>query len=626
MSILGNDWDKDIILDISRLLSQSELVSFCLTCKVWTAIGRETLYSKLYITEGPPKDAEKLNYPCYKSSTGSCSVLMNSLWDKNCSLKRFEQSLTKSPYLASLIRSIFVDDMVFVLFKLQGWGNKYFHSTACNLQEVEFCNIPVTHFLIAHDSLFAFYQNHALLDLLINLQLGNFQELVSLCHFAKANRIKLNVTKLSFYLPDRFPIESIHFDVCVKALFSDLQKLQVHSVDKEGLRFLKKLGLLYGEKCFPDVRELSLNSSHGKGQQLDPTDSKVDAEALFSLFNALKFNRLELKIGCSHVVLPARTESMMDFETLYESDALSCTCLPVFFQKLETLLRECNIRQIRIERQGPSVLMNPYSCYHFKKLLADFLPSAKKTVKEVSVDTRFELAPLSMKDSHEVFKSMVKVNEEILRQLESMELDKLAIVDYLEGYELWKEAKDHKSPGLFAFMATHCSECAQTYQNIERFIAVNQQIQFYLNPTFTKTNDEFYYDVFRCLLNILRNPTLASIVLNDRNTGGSIYSRSTERKHDLRSDNFIEPNEIIAHSNRDTDSKNLSLHDIFRHDNYKELVTYNGFCQATPKQHVTCGCQGDELTRFVSMLRHNVKFSSSFPTDTQCNGLSRAHI
>ncbi|EEQ38759.1 hypothetical protein CLUG_02885 [Clavispora lusitaniae ATCC 42720] len=605
----GTCLNHDVLKIICGHLCQKDLVAFVQTCKEWRSVGSKHLYSHLYVTDKVARLPE--NAPESLPKPSKWAIVYNSLHDSSCSLKLLERTLGESPSLASLVEELHTDDTVFVLFKLQNWARRFFSDPSCSLRSVHYCNVPIAHFLVGYDSLCAFYQTTPGLGMLTTIQAKNIQDLSHLAHIAKESNTSLNIRKISFCLTDTSSHEITPFDEEVKKVFSDVSRCQVISSSDWALRFLKNLHESYGESLFPSVKHLELTHVHGgpsnsHGPHDESKEVKLDFGILKNLFSISQLESLDCRIGCSHVPVVTGVSEESDFESVYEAGLDCCMCLHSFLTHLKNNLSP-SLRYLCLERRGSSFCSNPYSTYQFKRELADLFANIREThgLRTLILDSKSELVPpwgLHLDDDI-LIKSINHANTLLMRSIRGLGVDDTKIIDDIEGFVVWEEYSKGTNLGSMEFTANHCSECMETYQDIMDFVSVNAKIQFYLDPTYKKSLSEFYYDLFGVLLLVLRNPMFAQVMFKESSRHGN--SESERSFNNAKIANFLPScDEISSSMGEMLLSGCLSLHDLFRHDSYLDLVVRNGYAHSK-RTKIPCKCKGNEVQRFVKLLMHS---------------------
>lgn len=599
--------NHDVLSVICSFLEQGDLSAFIQTCKEWRSVALKPLYSRIYITERLPQSS--LTTKNGTEGNMRWSIVSNSLNNSTCALKKLDLTLGQSQFLCSLIEDICVDDTVFVLFKLQGWIRRYFSGGNCNLKSVFYGNIPGSHFLVGYEGLSAVYLSVSILRLLTTLQIRNVSDFIGICRFAESNKIDLRLRKVHFYLTDTFSHESTPFDEGVALAFSKITHLEIKSSSNWCLLFIKQLHNAYGPSIFPRLKSFTL--AHYHGNLINPSDErreeKLALDHVTQIFDVSALEEFNCKVGCSHLPLVHEPNSDGHFEAIHEVDQSACSCLPNFFEELSGILAESSISKLIIERIGTLFVSNPYITYHFKRHLATFLfkLKGKNGIKSLILDLKSELLPQwrnNLEDRY-LAKSINYANDLLLQGVNGLGANKILVVDYFEGFVVWKAALFPRNTGLLEFTADHFSECKQIYEGIKDFVSVNSKIQFYLDPTYKKDFSEFFYDLFRVLLVVKKNPLFAQVMHQE---SAKNHNRSQERNLGMsQAEDFIAlPDEISQPVGEKLLSGSFSFHNVFRHDTYFDLVNSRGV-QSGKRRTIPCSCQGDEVKRFVNLLEHS---------------------
>lgn len=597
----ANCLNHDVLKIICNFLEQKELSVFSQTSKEWRSVALKPLYSRLYITERISKSTRG-----GIQGIRNCSIVSNSLNDSDCPLKKLDRSLGNSLFLCSLIEEIYIDDTVFVLFKLQGWIRRFFSSRHCNLRSVFYGNIPMSHFLIGYDSLCSVYLKASILRLLTTIQIRNIPDLIGICLYAHD---LLQLRKLYFYLTDKFSIESTPFSEGVALAFSRITHLVIKSSSKCDLLFMKHLRDVYGPLVFPCLKSLSFSHYHRDliNPNYEGREFKLTLDDLIQTIDISCLEELNCKIGCSRIAVVQELEDEGHFETIYEREEDTCSCLVLFCERLSTSLMGSSVKKMCIERVGDPLVSNPYAIYHFKRHLATFLSKLRGNhkIRSLVLDLKTELLPpwRGHLDNPSLVKSMNYANTLFLQNVKGLELKRITIVDYFESFVVWKKNIMPGNVELMEFCANHCSQCERAYGSLKEFVSVNSKIQFYLDPTYNKGLSEFFYDIFYVLLSIKKNPMFAYVTHQESVKNGN-RSHGRNLSFSQEDDYIPAPDRITQSLVQELLNGGFSLHALFCHDTYLDLVNSRG-PQRGKRKTIPCSCRGDELMRFIDLLEHS---------------------
>lgn len=564
-----NDLPNDILIKITSLLHQFDLASLGQTCKTLSSVSTKSLYTNVYITvkdypiskcveeDRASKTTEFLNWSVINCKNGPISKL-----------KQFESSLLKNFHLVQLVRKIICDDIGFMLFKLKFWCKKYFGET-CNLSEVYFGNIPLAHFKLVYDDILAMYRTPKIIHGLQFLQVNSSEDLMDIISGIDVDTT--SISGVSFILTD---IRKLDYKFTDRAkavrLFLKLSKLHILSTHNLGLSFLRSLKENLGVGIF-NVSELRLNHVHGQestsgrfdfNQLYDlEKERELDFGILVQLFALESLQTLELRIGCNHLFCP-RTIQDLHFDDLADP---GCGCLAAFFRQFHNHKGSFrSLARISITRLGQSIVANPYNYYNFKQQLLELFQGTFPKLHSLVVDTNSALYPYFNYTDDTMFNSMVSlfVQQNDLFAKAMAPISHVCLPDYFQSFHLWNKAKSN--------ICCACPQCLTTKARLDDFIGTNRRIQFYLNPTTTKSPDEYYFDVLSKILSLCTP------------------SYSLER---------IPQYPIMHQASLNTDS----LHDAFNHNNHCELVNVK-----SNNINIPCNCKGNELDIFKAYLIHQL--------------------
>lgn len=639
------DLPLDILNSVCSSLCQTDLVNLALSCKSLHFAAREALYSNIYIAEKAVSIREKEHLYAIGNTANSrklqtlhnWTVVGSCLGKTTNSFKLLERSLAANYKLAEAIKNVLCDDITFVLFKLKSWGRRFFNeSLKINLRLIYFGSVPLNHLNIAYDDILGFYRmsNKTLLNL-TTLQLRDLLDL-SLLVADVSDVQRMRVTSLSLNMTDMSGVELLGFDrtdsVKLKTILKNVTTLSIVSVHNLSLRFISALQAWLGaEKVFPNVVSLAINHIHGQTSNTDrfnfnsrydiSKETKLDFGFIASSFNIHLLRSLDLRIGCNHVQSPLLAESSF-YDVFGEDsgDGDHCACLSKFIYDMSACVSKgSSLRKLSVAKLGESVVTNPYGVFLFKQLMISFLETLIKELLQLHFlrfDTSCTVFPFYNFDSeNSQFVNMVgslrHQNEILLETLNQLDLPRLELPDFVESYYLWDMADAFLRNGNSIALACDCLHCKLTQLKWQEFVHVNQKIQFYLNPTVNKSYHQYYFDILQSILSILREPKVVSLSLPSEKSDETEQRAKASVSEQAQSFVLNNGQEVMQVVHGDIDLVDLSLHQLFRHGTYKDLVNYHFVKnlmrgEKIREYEIECGCRGNELKVFVTMLVHQL--------------------
>lgn len=647
------DLPLDILHNVCSSLSQADLVDVALLCKPLHFAATEALYSNIYITEKAISVRKKEDLYAIPNSANrrkvqalyKWTVVASCLGETGRNFRLLERSLAENYKLVETVKNILCDDITFILFKLKSWGRRFFNeSLSTSLRLVYFGSVPLNQLNIAYDDILGFYRMSQKSSMnLTTLQLRDLLDL-SLLTRDIPDISKMRVSFLSFNVTDMSGIELLRLDKShpekVRTIFKNVKKLSIVSVHNLSLRFIAGVQAWLGpEKVFPNVVSLSINHIHGQTSNTDrfnfnsrydiSKETELNYCSLASSFNMHLLQHLDIKIGCNHIQSPSLGNTSF-YDVLSEESGTGnhCTCLCKFFDDMSACIAGCSkLQDLSVAKLGESVVSNPYGLFLFKQLMISFLKRSRKglaSLKCLTFDTRCSIFPFYNFDSeNSQFVDMVgdirRQNKTLLERLNQLDLPRLEIPDYVESYYLWDMADAFLKNGSSVVLTCDCLHCTVTQKKWQEFVHVNQKIQFYLNPTVNKSYHQYYFDILQSVLSILREPKVVSLSLPSERSDETDQRAKTSVSQQAQSFVLNNGEEVMQVVHGDIDLVDLSLHQLFRHGTYKELVNYHFVKnlmrgEKRREYEIECGCRGNELKVFVTMLVHQLgveRFGSS---------------
>ncbi|RLV85681.1 hypothetical protein JA9_001975 [Meyerozyma sp. JA9] len=608
------DLPDDLLQNVFSRLDQGNKVNIGRVCRRFHALVTPLLYANLFITSSKfsARDfRDARDYAC-ESELSKWSIVSFSFSDADCQFKQLELSLSH-PSKAALVDKLITDDISFVLFKIRFWQKRFFQTKGP--RTVYFGNVATNHFSIGYDDVFRYYMaigNGACN--LTNLQMRNVPELQQLLRGIDVSQF--HNLRLNFHITDiggitlanlekRDPAQLLQF-------LTHVSELRVFSVHNLGLQFLRNLNHVFGDSLFPSLRTLSLNHIHGQTTGTDrfnfnslydlSMEMELSLQDILRTVNVDRLEKLDLSVGCNHIYC-SRDSMLPRLADLEENEY--CGCLTRFFKELASnMFRFPSLKSISISKMGHSVVANPYSMYHFKKVLIQFLQRIPRLHK-ITIDTNAALYPYHNMVADKRFREMVEIfntqNSELYGVLRNS-CEILDYVDYFESAHIWRMATAKTDSCL-------CNSCQDTKERMFEFVGLNRQIQFYLNPTIVKSTSEYLYDLIATVCDIMRRSyhyrTGDAMTSNMGPAGVSATAKAAA----ARQISSPEPGlfAIMGLLADQIKSPQISLHDLFSHNNYKQLIcpahniAERARCWAP---ELTCRCDGTELRKFAQYIQH----------------------
>ncbi|CAK7914461.1 hypothetical protein CAAN3_16S00870 [[Candida] anglica] len=620
----------DIKSYIASLLTQTELSKLAQTCKEWHLICKEVLYSNIYITER----VVPLRQTPHKSNNNTNNIyhqlckwsLVHSNFTKLSQIKELERSLSENNLLPKYIKNILCDDITFILFKLNSWNRRF--QIGQTLQGFYFGNVPLNHFLIAFDDLSRFHKSRGLN--VTHLQLTSIDQLSGV-----DSKSMTRLKALSFYLNDFKAIELTDFNSdninVIKNLFYGIHSLEIISSHNLGLLFLQTINDKFNQpQLFMNCQELSMNHCHGQFKSNNPNqfsfnsnyDSNKEEKLQFNIikhvFNCGILEKVSFEIDCMYLISPTTDLDMEQCLLEQETNTSYCCCLEGFCQQIAQLPR---IKHLKLIKSGDN---NSFSFYYFRHLIIELLKNGKffkDNLIHLSIDTKSSIYPIYELIADERFLRLMMTfklqNEEIFQIVNNKKnyssLQRIELLDYYESFHIWEMAiKLSKDDNI---MTCNCCKCQIGGKKIIDFLKTNKSIQFYLNPTTIKTFHQYYFELISTILKILRNPIDAKF--NGGNRRGEFnLSEVVQGQTFISGGDQYEIMRSILSPEKLEWNNNLSLHTLYKHDSYKELVNYN-FVQDLTRTfqrenesnrsfEIECDCKGDELSIFIEFIQHQM--------------------
>lgn len=608
------DLPDDLLQNVFSRLDQGNKVNIGRVCRRFHALVTPLLYANLFITSSKfsARDfRDARDYAC-ESELSKWSIVSFSFSDADCQFKQLELSLSH-PSKAALVDKLITDDISFVLFKIRFWQKRFFQTKGP--RTVYFGNVATNHFSIGYDDVFRYYMaigNGACN--LTNLQMRNVPELQQLLRGIDV--LQFHNLRLNFHITDiggitlanlekRDPAQLLQF-------LTHVSELRVFSVHNLGLQFLRNLNHVFGDLLFPSLRTLSLNHIHGQTTGTDrfnfnslydlSMEMELSLQDILRTVNVDRLEKLDLSVGCNHIYC-SRDSMLPRLADLEENEY--CGCLTRFFKELASnMFRFPSLKSISISKMGHLVVANPYSMYHFKKVLIQFLQRIPRLHK-ITIDTNAALYPYHNMVADKRFREMVEIfntqNSELYGVLRNS-CEILDYVDYFESAHIWRMATAKTDSCL-------CNSCQDTKERMFEFVGLNRQIQFYLNPTIVKSTSEYLYDLIATVCDIMRRSyhyrTGDAMTSNMGPAGVSATAKAAA----ARQISSPEPGlfAIMGLLADQIKLPQISLHDLFSHNNYKQLIcpahniAERARCWAP---ELTCRCDGTELRKFAQYIQH----------------------
>ena len=608
------DLPDDLLQNVFSRLDQGNKVNIGRVCRRFHALVTPLLYANLFITSSKfsARDfRDARDYAC-ESELSKWSIISFSFSDADCQFKQLELSLSH-PSKAALVDKLITDDISFVLFKIKFWQKRFFQTKGP--RTVYFGNVATNHFSIGYDDVFRYYMaigNGACN--LTNLQMRNVPELQQLLRGIDV--LQFHNLRLNFHITDiggitlanlekRDPAQLLQF-------LTHVSELRVFSVHNLGLQFLRNLNHVFGDLLFPSLRTLSLNHIHGQTTGTDrfnfnslydlSMEMELSLQDILRTVNVDRLEKLDLSVGCNHIYC-SRDSMLPRLADLEENEY--CGCLTRFFKELASnMFRFPSLKSISISKMGHLVVANPYSMYHFKKVLIQFLQRIPRLHK-ITIDTNAALYPYHNMVADKRFREMVEIfntqNSELYGVLRNS-CEILDYVDYFESAHIWRMATAKTDSCL-------CNSCQDTKERMFEFVGLNRQIQFYLNPTIVKSTSEYLYDLIATVCDIMRRSyhyrTGDAMTSNMGPAGVSATAKAAA----ARQISSPEPGlfAIMGLLADQIKLPQISLHDLFSHNNYKQLIcpahdiAERARCWAP---ELTCRCDGTELRKFAQYIQH----------------------
>lgn len=607
------DLPEDLLQNVFSRLDQGNKVNIGRVCRRFNALVTPLLYANLFIT------SSKFSTERFRDIKDSTSEYELSKWsivtfsfsESDCPFKQLELSLSH-PSRAALVDKLITDDISFVLFKLKFWQKRLFQTKGP--RTVYFGNVATNHFSIGYDDVFRYYMSiEDWVCNLTNLQMRNIPELHQL--LAGVDVLRFHNLTLNFHITDiggitlanlekRDPTQFPHFLIHVS-------HLRVFSVHNLGLLFLRNLRKVFGDELFPSLRTLSLNHIHGQTTGTDrfnfnslydlSMEMELSLQDILRIVNVDRLEKLELSVGCNHIYC-SRDGMLPHLAEIEENEY--CGCLNRFFKELASNMdRFRSLKSISISKMGHLVVANPYSIYHFKKVLILFLQRIPR-LKNITIDTNSALYPYHNMVADKRFREMVEIfnvqNSELYGVLKNS-CECLDYVDYFESVHIWRMATAKTDSCL-------CNSCQDTKERMFEFVGLNRQIQFYLNPTIVKSSSEYLYDLIATVCDIMRRSYYYrsgdAMTSNMGPAGISTAKAAAARQISSPEPGLFAIMGLLADQIK---LPQISLHDLFSHNNYKQLIcpahniAERARCWAP---ELTCRCDGTELRKFAQYIQH----------------------
>ena len=153
-----------------------------------------------------------------------------------------------------------------------------------------------------------------------------------------------------------------------------------------------------------------------------------------------------------------------------------------------------------------------------------------------------------------------------------------------------------------------CNSCQDTKERMFEFVGLNRQIQFYLNPTIVKSSSEYLYDLIATVCDIMRRSYYYrsgdAMTSNMGPAGISTAKAAAARQISSPEPGLFAIMGLLADQIK---LPQISLHDLFSHNNYKQLIcpahniAERARCWAP---ELTCRCDGTELRKFAQYIQH----------------------
>lgn len=496
-------------------------------------------------------------------------------------LHRFERSLGDNRALGKYVKKLVSDDIKFILFKLNNWQNRY----GFKLRYFKFGRVPYNHFHTGYDDILKLYTKNKWLR---NVQVSRIEDLAKLASD--------HITELELVIVDFKHHFFPRFQRLVQVA-ERLEKLEINSKQNAGLMILKQFES-YGIR-FPDLKQLTFNHCHGAMNDMEYDmryEIRLDSCKLNKLFSE-NLDTLKIACGCMH-------GSKYKLEEIHEYTQSQCQCVGAVLEQIAWF----PIKTLEISRLGSSIMKNAFGIIEWKTQVAKYLP--RVAISKLTLDSNCQLYPPQLFDQCVLgVQQMKRCNDRLIKTINQRELTHLSIPDYYESMLIWMQPEiDIKDDSIL------------------RFLQTNEKIQYYLNPLLEKHFVEYKNDLIGCVLQLLKNK---------HQPNQSVPSGLSS---------ITEPSATNPKPNHEFESRQVSsglvpplhppasLHDIFRHDTYKNLVNYQ-FCEnlmasrkwviegtgtqvkISPSCHsshsshsstleIACHCDGLEFDRVVAFLQH----------------------
>lgn len=574
----------DVLSLVLQDVCQRDVANLAATCRHLHQPAVERLYRRLLITDK--------KYP----ADPTWSYVANSIHGVS-PLRRLEQTFRNHSSLMCLVEEIVVEDVVFMLFKLSTWQTMLEpHATHLRLRSLYFGGVPMSHFNTAYDDLLAFYKS-PVGQTLRQIQVRSLGDLEVL---AKGLN---NVSEIMFTIVD---VADLHatYSSSVEHLLRGVTRLVVVSSHHLSLRLLKSIGDVYGQILH--LEHLELNHCHGtsQGSLYSGLDTRLDVTAITGAINLQNTLSLCLEIGCAHLRVPTVSEVATFDPALLDS----CPCLGEFLEKLDV-----SPKHLTLKRLGQQASSNPHAVISFKDDVCHFL--SKASPLHLVLDSGCTV--LRRPEYHQKFAS---TNRKLLYVIGKLHLRLLHIEDYAESFLIGRDMlyTPHES----------------IRRRIDSFIDTNSRIQFYLNPLVTKSVADYKRDVVESVLQILHNPHFVDSFPRGTSSMGPVEDETKKPKGSFSSQVLSLPRGVSG------GLPQVNLHDLFRHDTYKELVNYNmmrdllnrrwivkgsglsttASVEMANSMDIQCGCCGREFAMFKAILRNNLR------PPVKCNRVMLNHM
>lgn len=622
---------------IFSYLTQVDKVHLSRTCKEFSRVCKDSLYRNVYITERtfPIQEAYSYFESQYCGAVNSAFhewTIVRSGLNADSSIRLLERTLQDSSENHGKIETLLCDDITFVLFKLNSWSRRF--GLSSSLRRIYFGNIPLNHLVTVYDDLLKFYLREPHLRLNY-LQLTSFDDLVKFSDLSSSR-----LTGISFYLCD---IRSLEVPALSSAkrrdileCFQFLTTLEVVSVQNLSMTFLENVyQALRGETddaegvLLPHCTKLSLNHTHGQvfssglynfSNNYDSANEKeLDVFALKKVFNLGRLRDLKLQIGCTHIY--KGYEAILDV-SLNEN---KCSCLHNFLGSLDVN----NIERFKIIRDGQSINENLNAVFHFREELSTFFKrGAFHRLKLLSIEVTRDIISYGDYTPQEIWEACRSLERQTWGYFHSLKHIKLLRVlqlpDYYQSHTVLRMYENYYINGIFLDLE-HCNSCRETAKFFKNFLQANEKIQFYLHPLNAKSKDwqDNYFELVRVIFEIFNEDSGKDSYVKTSSISGAMSLESLKPSKFIPGGDFFEIMKLVNNDSTPWRNKEISLHSIFRHDSYKELV-YNFVTNLSRVStnteereklnpfEIKCKCKGDELIKFIHYLRHQIVPDATF--------------